>query len=202
MTLIDNGYIKELWDVAFKEYIITAGVNTAQKLGISNKLADYLLNKGANVDAKIGMRIREREAQCALLHIATMANRSDLIQTLLQHGANINEKSIWKKREDGSGPYISYEETPLSLSLEYSHSGITKMLLENGAKIQKFQHGTEIVDSQDFLQYHMSNTYGLTPEALELLIQYGATISQDYFNSIKDNFGNQRVRYLLQNNIQ
>lgn len=94
-------------------------------------VAEWLLNAGANVNART-LPVRDEREGCCPLHEAAMSGHTSIVRLLLDHQAKINAKT-----SDGF--------TPLMCAVERDHTEVVELLISRGANVNlKGQHGTAL----------------------------------------------------------
>ncbi len=119
------------------------------------KLYQYALNMIGFL--KLDLPLRRRYMNCSALYLATLENKIDVINYLVQKGANIHQQTI-------------HELTPLMVSLRDStKNNISKILIKNG-------NNFNLKDCGDWTPLMFASKYS-TPEIIKLLIAKGAKIN-------------------------
>ncbi len=138
----------------------------------------YLLDKGANIDAKLK---RGYQGSITVLHKASRMGKIVYVEALLKKGAKVNA-SI----EDGTGDWAGYNA--LLFAAYRGNINIVKLLINNGANVNS------------------KNSSGQTPliiasslghrEVVQYLLEKNATIN------IRDRNGKTALRYTKTNSIK
>ena len=86
------------------------------------KIAEFLLNKGANVN------ITNWHEQTPL-HVAARYGHTNIVQVLLGAAADPNWPMVnqWETNDDQSSTMVS-QETPLHVAVQYGHIDIVRLL--------------------------------------------------------------------------
>ena len=145
-------------------------------------IAEYLIDKGADVNAKgalgitplIALRIRKDEPYDLIQHLIKMGadvnaamspgvgdwtvlhtalGNAKIVKLLIDNGADINVNNI-------SG-------TPLQMAISYKNVEMAELLIESGAKLQEFSFGNT--------ELHLAAIRGCA-EQVPLLVKYGTDV--------------------------
>jgi ankyrin repeat protein len=128
-------------------------------------------------------KIRGRTA----LHLAAEKDRKEVVQLLLENGANVNAEEEEEKEQRGWREVITKGRTALHLAAEEGHKAVVQLLLENGANVsaqemkkekQKERRITAITTTRTITALHLAAREG-HEAVVRLLLENGANVNAE-----------------------
>ncbi|XP_034947315.1 ankyrin-1-like [Chelonus insularis] len=124
---------------------------------------------------KLGINVNweNRKTKLTLLHVAVLYNHLDIAQMLIKHNADVNwiivKKKWLEKNKKGFEKVTELGgKTALHIAVDNCNLPMTKLLLENGAKI---------VDDMNFFKITCNAIQNGSLEIVQLFLEYGVHIN-------------------------
>jgi len=152
--LIANGA-----DVKHKNQFNQTPLHSATQRGSVN-IAELFLEKGADINAP------SKDGRTPLAFAAYARNSEEISKFLVLNGADVNPDPCKNEKSCTCGPNYS---TPLHTAVRHGHVGMTKVLVDNGAKIN-------VYDNEGLAPIHRAVQSG-NMEIVGYLIDHGAFIN-------------------------
>ncbi|KAH8691253.1 ankyrin repeat-containing domain protein [Talaromyces proteolyticus] len=148
------------------------GLHLAALFGLTNTI-QALLEDGHDPDAK------DTGGRTPLLY-AARSGHEEVVQLLLNGGADINAKGQGPGRDGGNHYYSYYDQTALMYAARNGHTVVVRLLLEKGADINAKGSGDRNGDDDHYGQtaliYAISNGH---EAVVQLLLSRGANVNAE-----------------------